>query len=70
MCELLEVMVQVRDVGQRLFVIQGKIQVGEVIEIDRYEGAAGKGSKRDINSEEEGVYKIKYYMGGGVVIFR
>ena len=34
MCELLEVMVQVRDVGQRLFVIQGESQVGEVIDID------------------------------------
>lgn len=52
MCELLEVMVQVRDVGQRLFVIQGKIQVGEVIEIDM-KGGGGKGNKRDINSEEE-----------------
>lgn len=51
MCELLEVMVQVRDVGQRLFVIQGKIQVGEVIEIDMKGG--GKGNKCDINSEEE-----------------
>ena len=34
MCALLEVMVQVRDVGQRRLVIQGKIQVGEVIDID------------------------------------
>ena len=33
MCELLEVMVQVSDVGQRLFVFQGVCQVGEVIYI-------------------------------------
>ena len=41
MCALLEVMVQVRDVGQRWFVIQGKIQVGEVIDIDM-KGGGGK----------------------------
>lgn len=51
MCALLEVMVQVRDVGQRRLVIQGKIQVGEVIDIDMKGG--GKGNKCDINSEEE-----------------
>lgn len=51
MCELLEVMVQVRDVGQRLFVIQGESQVGEVIDVDMKGG--GEGNKCDINSEEE-----------------
>lgn len=51
MCELLEVMVQVKDVGQRLFVIQGESQVGEVIDIDMK--GRGKGNKCDINSEEE-----------------
>ena len=51
MCALLEVMAQVRDVGQRRLVIQGKIQVGEVIDIDTKGG--GKGNKCDINSEEE-----------------
>ena len=47
MFELLEVMVQVRDVGQRPFVIQGKSQVGETIDIDM-EGR-GKGNKCDTN---------------------
>lgn len=47
MFELLEVMVQVRDVGQKPFVIQGKSQVGETIDIDM-EGR-GKGNKCDIN---------------------